>query len=166
MEEGKHTENLSPANEAKVVKDHPQESDEQGEDNEGLISGELIPKRGCLKGCLTPLAVIFVIILALGVITHAKRTTIREWLIQRIISNTQKRVLIDLPKDVDKKTIETLFGEVKTAFKESKIDEQAMKEAIRDYLDATKDMLSPEQKKPEIDKLLSSLKSAIVVPKE
>ena len=140
------------------------EEESTEENSEGLISGELIPKHGCLKGCLTPILVVFVVMLALGFGIHAKRNTIREWFMMRIISNTQKNVFTNLPKEVDKKMIEDTFEKVKTAFKENKIDEQAMKLAIKDYLDAVKGLPSEELKKTEIDKLMTRLNEVIITP--
>ena len=136
------------------------------EDSEGLIAGELVPKRGCLKGCLTPIIIIFVVMLALGVGIHAKRNTIREWFILKIISNTQENVMTNLPKEIDKKAIEDTFDKVKTAFKDGKIDEQAMKQAINDYLDAVKGLPSAELKKSEIEKLMTELNNAIITPEK
>jgi len=133
-------------------------------DSEGLISGELIPKRGCLKGCLTPVIIVFVIMLALGVGIHAKRNTIREWFMLRIISNTQENVLTNLPKEIDRKAIENTFDKVKIAFKSGRIDEQAMKQAIKSYLDAVKGSSSAELKRAEIDKLITELNNSITAP--
>jgi hypothetical protein len=136
------------------------------EDSEGLIAGELVPKRGCLKGCLMPIIIFFVVMLALGVGIHAKRNTIREWFILKIISNTQENVLTNLPKEIDKKAIEDKFDKVKTAFKDGEIDEQAMKQAINDYLDAVKGLPSTELKKSEIEKLMTELNNAIITPEK
>ncbi|MDQ1329349.1 MAG: hypothetical protein QG641_2638 [Candidatus Poribacteria bacterium] len=136
------------------------------EDSEGLITGELVPKRGCLKGCLMPIIIFFVVMLALGVGIHAKRNTIREWFILKIISNTQENVMTNLPKEIDKKAIEDTFDKVKTAFKNGKIDEQTMKQAINDYLEAVKGLPSAELKKSEIEKLMTELNNAIITPEK
>jgi hypothetical protein len=134
------------------------------EDSEELIAGKLDPKRGCLKGCLMPIIIIFVVMLALGVGIHAKRNTIQEWFMLKIISNTQENVTTNLPKEIDKKAIEDTFDKVKTAFKDGKINEQIMKQAINDYLDAVKGLPSAELKKSEIDKLMIGLNNAIITP--
>jgi hypothetical protein len=144
------------------TKDLEEESIE--EDSEGLISGELIPKHGCLKGCLVPILIVFVVMLALGFGIHTKRNTIREWFMLRIISNTQENVLNNLPKEIDKKTIEDTFEKVKTAFKENQIDEQGMKQAIKEYLEAVKGLPSENLKKEEIDKLMTRLNEVIIAP--
>ena len=136
------------------------------EDSEGLIAGELVPKRGCLKGCLMPIIIFFVVMLALGVGIHAKRNMIREWFILKIISNTQENVLTNLPKEIDKKAIEDTFDKVKITFKDGEIDEQAMKQAINDYLDAVKGLPSTELKKSEIEKLMTELNNAIITPEK
>ena len=132
------------------------------EDSEGLIAGELVPKRGCLKGCLMPIIIFFVVMLALGVGIHAKRNTLREWFMLKVISNTQESVLINLPKEIDKKAIEDTFDKVKTAFKENRIDEQVMKQMINNYFESVKGLPSAELKKSEIDKLMTGLNSAII----
>jgi hypothetical protein len=136
------------------------------DDSEGLIAGELVPKRGCLKGCLMPIIIVFVVMLALGVGIHAKRNTIREWFILKIISNTQENVLTNLPKEVDKKAIEDTFDKVKITFKDGRINEQEMKQAINDYLDAVKGLPSTELKKSEIEKLMTELNNAIITPEK
>lgn len=144
---------------------HTENSEEESaEENYELIPGELIPKRGCLKGCLTPIIVVFVVMLALGYGIHTKRNTIREWFMLRIISNTQENVLANLPKGIDKKAIEDTFEKVKTAFKENRINEQAMKQAIKYYLEAAKNSSSEELKKAEIDKLMIKLNEVIIAP--
>ena len=81
-----------------------------------------------------------------------------------IISNTQENVLNNLPKEIDKKTIEDTFEKVKTAFKENKIDEQGMKQAIKEYLEAVKGLPSENLKKEEIDKLMTRLNEVIIAP--
>jgi hypothetical protein len=134
------------------------------EDSEGLIADELVPKQGCLKGCLLPIIIIFVVMLSLGVGIHSKRNAIQEWFMLKIISNTQENVVTNLPKEIDKKAIEDTFDKVKTAFKDGKINEQAMKKAINDYLDAVKGLPSAELKKSEIDKLMTELNNAIITP--
>jgi len=141
-----------------------EDSDEKltEEESDGLISGELVPKRGCLKGCLTPIIFVFVLALALGVGIHAKRNTLREWFMLKVISNTQESVLINLPKEIDKKAIEDTFDKVKTAFKENRIDEQVMKQMINNYFESVKGLPSAELKKSEIDKLMTGLNSAII----
>ena len=136
------------------------------EDSEGLIAGELVPKRGCLKGCLMPIIIIFVVMLALGVGIHTKRNTIREWFILKIISNTQENVVTNLPKEIDKKAIEDTFDKVKITFKDGRINEQAMKQAINDYLDAVKGLPSTELKKSGIEKLMTELNNAIITPEK
>jgi len=149
------------------AKTSEQETEPQNtEDSEGLIAGELIPKDGCLKGCLTPIIIIFVVMLALSVGIHAKRNTIREWFILKIISNTQENVVTNLPKEIDKKAIEDAFDKVKKTFKNGEIDEQAMKQAINDYLDAVKGLPSAELKKSEIEKLMTELNNAIITPEK
>jgi uncharacterized membrane protein YheB (UPF0754 family) len=82
----------------------------------------------------------------------------------RIISNTQENVLNNLPKEIDKKTIEDTFEKVKTAFKENKIDEQGMKQAIKEYLEAVKGLSSENLKKEEIDKLMIRLNEVLTAP--
>lgn len=136
------------------------EEDIKNED-EGLISGEFIPRRGCLKGCFMPILVIFIILTIIGLLANSRREVIRYWIIQRVINNTEKHVLNDLPKNMDKKTVSDLFESVKDAYKEGKIDEEAMENAIKDYIENTKNMSSPEMKKDEIEKLMNKLRLAM-----
>ncbi len=132
-------------------------------EEEGLISGDLFPKRGCLKGCLTPIVVILIAMLAIALLGYMKQGAFRRWIAQGIISNTQKQVLTDLPEGTDENTVKEAFEEVKTAIEEGKINEKAMRDAINEYLDAMNSMPSKEEKKREIDKLLTNLKAAIVM---
>jgi len=146
---------------------HPTDKDSGSEmDEEELISGELFPKRGCLRACLTPIIAILLVILVVGMIIHAKRNVLNEWLIQRIVSNTQNQVLRDLPKGMDKKAIEASFEKVKIALEEGKIDEQALKEAIGRFLSAMQETPAPEQMKVEIDRLMADMDAAIITPKD
>lgn len=130
-------------------------------DDEGIISGEFIPKRGCLKGCLMPILVIFIFLTILGFLVNSKREVIRQWIVQRVITNTEKKALNDLPKNIDKKTIEAFFESVKNAYKEGKIDEKAMESAIKEYIENTRNMPSPERKESELKKLMDKLNEAM-----
>ena len=149
-----------------------EESEEEGElveevqEAEELVEGELIQRRGCLRGCLTPIAAILAIGLVVAIIGYAKRDAIREVLLKRIIANTQRHVLAQLPEDMDEKEIEVIFEEAKTALRENRIDEEALTEAMEQYHDTMRRRPSLEQKKQEIDKLMERLNSAIIVPME
>jgi hypothetical protein len=143
--------------------DSEDESLEYEDDSEGIMSEGLVEKRGCLKGCLLPIIVMILIILGLGMIIHAKRDIIREWLVIRIVSNTQDRVLTNLPKNMDRKPIEATFIRVKKAIKENTIDEQEMNQAIEEYIDTTKGM-KPDELKTDIEKLMKTLNEAIHPP--
>lgn len=145
------------------IEDPDQEMVEEDTENndKGLISGEFIPKRGCLKGCLVPIFIIFIVLAIIGLLANSKREIIRYWIIKRIINNTEKQVLNDLPKNMDKKTVSALFETVKNAYKEGKIDEKAMESAINEYIENTRNMPSPEMKKDEIEKLMNNLSEAM-----
>jgi hypothetical protein len=138
------------------------ETDEDtDEDYEETAKSNLLPKYGCLKGCLIPIIGVFVIIIAIGMLIYSKSDRIHEWLILRIVSNTQEKVFTQPPDGIDKKTIELTFDNVKSAFRNGKIDEQEMENAIKEYLGATAGTTLPERKKAEIDKLILRLNKAI-----
>ncbi len=140
------------------------ESLEFEDDSEGIVSRGLIEKRGCLKGCLLPIFIVFVLIIALGIGIHAKRNLIGEWLTIRIISNTEELALANLPKDMDRKAIEGIFEKTKNAFKEGMIDQPLMNQAIKDFINDIKNNTSDEKKKEEITRLIKALDEAIYKP--
>jgi hypothetical protein len=142
----------------------PEETEESSEPDEfeETAKSNLLPKYGCLKGCLIPILGVFVIIIAIGMVIYSKSDRIHEWLILRIVSNTQEKVLTQPPDGIDKKTIELTFDNVKSAFRNGKIDEQDMENAIKEYLKATEGLTSPERKKAEIDKLILRLSKVIL----
>ncbi len=149
-----------------VEKENPIEKQEISEeetktDDEGLISGEFIPKRGCLKGCLVPIIIIFIILTIIGLLVNSRREMIRQLIIQRVINNTEKQVLNNLPANIDKKSVSDLFESVKSAYKEGRIDEKTLEDAIKEYIENTRGMPSPEMKKNEIEKLIKNLKEAM-----
>jgi hypothetical protein len=141
--------------------EEPENISEPDEDYEETAKSSLLPKYGCLKGCLIPILGVIIVIIAIGMIIHLKRGTIHEWLIIRIVSNTQEKVLNQLPKEIDKKAIEFTFDNVKSAIRNGKINEQDMETAIKEYLGATEGTISPEFKKAEIEKLILRLNKAI-----
>lgn len=131
------------------------------DNSDGIVSRGLIEKQGCLKGCLLPIIIISLIILSLGMIIHAKRGFIHEWLIVRIISNTQDLAISNLPQDADKKQIEAVFDKTKEAIKKGLINEQLMNQAIKEYIDKIKKKPSDDVKKAELEKLIKALNEAI-----
>ena len=147
------------------------EAEEEGEqveeaEEESIFAEEPIPRRGCLLGCATPLAVIFAIILIAIMIGYAKRNVLREQLLKRIVANTQNHVLSELPEDIDEKEVKAVFGKVENAMKEGRIDEEALTEAISQYQDATRRRLSLQERKQAINRLMEGLESAIIVQLE
>lgn len=151
-------------NEEKIDEKDQKQIDESAdiqEDDEELQSGDLLPKYGCLKGCLIPIFGIVIIIIAIAMIIHSKSGTINEWLIVRIVSNTQEKILTDLPEGIDKKAVELTFDNVRSAIKNNRIDEQEVKTAIKEYLQATKGLVTPERKKIEIERLILRLNKSV-----
>lgn len=143
-----------------------EEEEDLGDGVPSLVEGELIQQRGCLRGCLTPMAAILAIVLVIVMIGYAKRNALREVLLKRIIANTQRHVLGQLPEDMDENEVEDIFEKVKAALKEDRIDEEALTEAIKKYQDAMQKRPPLEQKKREIGELMAGLNSAIIVPIE
>ena len=143
----------------------PEESEklsEADEDYEETAKSNLLPKYGCLKGCLIPILGGLIIIIAIGMIIHSRRDTIHDWLIIRVVSNTQEKILTQPPDGIDKKAIELTFDNVKSTIRDGKINEQEMEKAIKEYLSATEDSTSPDRKKAEIEKLILRLNKAIL----
>lgn len=132
------------------------------EDEEELEEKDLFPKYGCLRGCLIPIIAIIIIIIAIAMLIQSKSDKIHDWLIVRIISNTQKKILNEPLEGIDKKTVELTFDKVRSAIKENKIDEQEIKDAIKEYLQATEGTITPEHKKTEIDKLIKRLNKSLL----
>lgn len=120
-----------------------------------------VRRRGCLWGCLTPVAAVLAIILVLIVIGYAKRNALNSTLIKRIVINTQNRVLDKLPED-EVETVKADFEKVKIALKEGRIDEQALIMAIEEYHNAMRKKPSSEQGKEEIDRLIAGMNAAII----
>lgn len=150
-----------------MEKENPIENTEQEttqdiqNEDEGLISGEFIPKRGCLRSCLIPIVAIFIVLTIIGLLINSRRDMIRHLIIQRVITNTEKQAINNLPRNVDKKTIEDLFDSVKNAYKEGRIDENALESAIKEYIENTRNMSSPEMKKNEVEVLIKKLSEAM-----
>lgn len=121
-------------------------------------------RRGCLTGCITPIAVIFVIILVIGVIGYSKLDAFRRILLKRIIANTQDHILSDLPLDIDENEIEATFEKLKLALKEDRVDTEALTKAIEEYHNVVKEKPPPARKKQAIDTLMESLTMLIATP--
>ena len=141
--------------------EEPEDEDWTEEDDE-----KVIPRRGCLKGCLTPIAIIFVTVLVLIMIAYSRRDTIRTGLLNRIITNTQNQILSKLPDDMDEKTVEATFEKLQTAMKEKQINEDILTEAIEEYQDATKEELPLEEKKQASNRLMDGLNASVIVPEK
>lgn len=163
--EGPEDKNDQSVDSAQEAESNLQKIDEKSESEETITddsaSGSIIQGRGCLKGCLVPILVIFLIVASLIMLAHAKRDSIRHWIVMRIISNTQDRVINGLSNDVDKKKAEEIFKNVKNAFKEGYLEEKMIEEAINEYIEKADSLMSPEDKKAEIDKLLVNLSKMI-----
>ena len=162
-EEPEETEEEEPAEEEEEdeLVEEPEDEDWAEEDEE-----KVIPRRGCLKGCLAPIAVVFVILLVLIMIAYSRRDTIRASLLSRIIANTQNQILSKLPDDMDEKAVEAAFERLKTAMKEKQINEEVLTEAIEEYQDATQEEPPLEEKKQAINRLIDGLNAAVIVPEE
>ena len=159
-----------PEDPAEVEEEYTPEDAEEGEaveelEAEELVEEELIQRRGCLWGCLTPVAVILAVVLVLIVIGYAKRNVLRSVLITRIVTNTRDRVLDELPEE-DAERVKAEFEKVKAALKEGRIDEEALTVAIEEFHDSMRKRPSPEQKVQEINKLIEDMDAAIMVSEE
>jgi hypothetical protein len=150
------------ATHASPVQSEPVEEAEEEEP----VREELIQRRGCLRGCLTPIAAIFVVVMIIVMAVYAKRGAISGWLRQRIVANTQNHVLSDLPEGMDEREIEATFEKVKAALKEGMIDVEILDEAIAEYQDAVRKRPPPDEKKLEISRLTEGLNAAMIVPEE
>ncbi len=137
-----------------------EESVVEAEDDE-LLEEEPSQRRGCLAGCIIPIAVVFAVVLVIAAIVYSKQDTIQQWLLKRIVANTQNDIINNLPADMDKNQIETDFEKVKLALKEVRVNEKALAEAIEEYQDAIGDRPSVEQKKRDINELMMDLSAAI-----
>jgi len=155
------------AEEQEPVEEDEGESElaEEAEEEEP-VGEELIQRRGCLRGCLTPIAAIFVVVMIIVMAVYAKRSAISGWLRERILANTQNHVLSDLPEGMDEKEMEATFEKVKSALREGRIDEEVLDEAIAEYQDAVRKRPPPDEKKRAISRLTEGLNAAIIVPEE
>ena len=153
---------------------HEEEEQSADEDEEEVVveedeflEEEPPPKRGCLTGCIIPLAVLFLIIAVAFTIAYSKRNTIHNWLLKGTVSNTQNHVLNevrlaieegrtnDIP-DMNEAQIEKEFDKVKLALKEGRIDEVALMEAIKQYQDTIE-----ERKRLAINNLMSAFSALL-----
>ena len=135
-------------------------------EGEELVREEQRRRSGCLRGCLTPIAVIFLIFLVLFMIGYSKRDAIRSGLLRRIIANTENHVLGELPEGIDGEAIKAVFENVRAAMTEGRIDVEALTDAIEKYQDATRKRPTLDQKKQEINELMAELNVAIIVRDE
>ena len=125
--------------EAEPDEEEAGESESAEEIEEESVIEEAPPRRhGCLRGCVTPILAILVIILIAVMIVQSRRDTLREILLVRIVSNIQNQVLPVLPEDTDEEAMRAKFEEVKAAVKENRIDEEALTEAIEEYYQDSK----------------------------
>jgi len=144
-----------------IADDVDEDEDEPAEEDHDLLEEE--PQgRGCLLGCVTPIAVIFVIVLVIAMIGYSKRDALRQGLLKRIVANTHDHVLNDLPADLDENQIETDFDKLKLALKEGRVNEEAMAEVIEDYQDAVKGKPTIGQKRRATNNLMADLKKVIM----
>ena len=138
-----------------------EEDDDPSEEDYDFVEEE--PQgRGCLLGCVTPIAVIFVIALVIGIIGYSRRDALRQGLLKRIVSNTHDHVLNDLPADLDENQIEADFDKLTLALKQGRVNVEALAEVIEDYQDAVKGRPTVEQKKRAINDLMTNLKKVIM----
>lgn len=161
-----------PAEEAdeskEIADDEDEDEDEPAEEDDDLpeedydLLEEEPQERGCLLGCVTPIAVIFVIVLVVSMIGYSKRDIISQGLLKRIVANTHDHVLNDLPADLDENQIETDFDKLKLALKQGSVNEEALAEVIEDYQDAVKGRPTVEQKKRAINILMTNLSKVIM----
>ena len=167
VEDPSLVEDQTETEEAEQVEEQEEESETTEEETEEEpIEAELIQKRGCLWGCLIPLATIVAVVLVIITIGYSRRDVIHAVLLKRIVVNTQNHVLSKLPQDMDDKAIETAFEEVKTALKENRLDKEALTEAIEEYHGVMRNKPPEDQERQEIDKLMTALKAAVIVPIE
>ena len=151
-----------------------QEKQEQGESqpkketekNDQEIEEEpevrLTQGQGCLRGCLIPVIIIFSIILILIMAIYIKQDSIYDFLLKRIVANTQKRVLIALPEGIGKDEVEAVFENVKIAVKEKRIDKEKLTAVMSEYHDSMNKEPSEESKKEDIDMLIKGLNDSIL----
>ena len=159
MQEEKIEEHSEPDNaQAEVEPDEKEQEAVQDEIKEPTR------RRGCLRGCLMPVATILIILLIAVMVLYSKRDVMREILLMRIVSNTQTHVLSNLPEDMDSKEIESEFDKVKNALKAKKVDEGILTEAIQEYQNSATENQSLNQKRETINKLMEGLNAAIVTP--
>lgn len=154
-----------------IVEDEEEEVEEdvEAEDDPVEEVAEEVPdeeppqRRGCLWGCLIPVATILVVCIAVISIVYVQwGAAINKSIRHKIIANTQTNALGNLPDgmaDGEIEELKTVFEKVKTALDEGMIHLDILDEVIREYQDAAREDTS--QKRQAINNLKAGLNRAI-----
>ena len=163
LPESEQAEQIVDDEEEEVEEDVETEDDPVEEVAEEVPEEEPPQRRGCLWGCLVPIATILVVCIAVISIVHLRwGDAINKSIRLKIVANTQTNALGNLPDGMADEEIEelkTAFEKVKTALDEDMIHVDILDEAIREYQDATREDTS--QKKQAIDNLKAGLDRAV-----
>ncbi|MBD3184900.1 hypothetical protein GF312_21635 [Candidatus Poribacteria bacterium] len=138
---------------------YPEENEEEVEEE----SGEVVTssRRGCVWGCLAPIAIFLAVIMILGIFGYSRRDSISSALVKRIVNNTQVHVLSQLPEESDSQEVENTFERVRSALKEDKIDQKLLVESIEKYHDIMQSDANQSEKNKAIEDLMDSLNLSI-----
>ena len=162
LSESEQAEQIVDDDEEDVEEDVETEDDPVEEVAEEVLEEEPPQRRGCLWGCLIPLATILLVCIAVISIVHARwGDSISKSVRHKIIANTQTNALGNLPNSMEDEEIEELraaFEKVKTALDEDMIHVDILDETIREYQDATREETS--RRKQAIDNLKAGLDRA------
>lgn len=137
------------------------------EDQESEPAEEEQPeRRGCVSGCLIPVAAVIVIALVIGAIGYQKRDALSHYLLKGVVANTQDDVLyqndtLSAPIDMSQDEIKALFKKVKLALKEGRIDAEVLREVIEEYWDVAGKRPSPRQRREGIEKFMANLSAML-----
>lgn len=163
LPESEQAEQIVEDEEEEVEEDVEAEDDPVEEAAEEVLEEEPPQRRGCLWGCLIPIATILVVCIAVISIVHVRwGNAINKSIRHKIIANTQTNALGNLPNGMEDEEIaelKTAFEKVKTALDEDMIHVEILDEAIREYQDAAREDAS--QKRQAINNLKAGLDRAI-----
>jgi len=163
LPESEQAEQIVEDEEEEVEEDVEAEDDPVEEVAEEVLEEEPPQRRGCLWGCLIPVATILVVCIAVISIVHVRwGDAINKSIRHKIVANTQTNALGNLPDgmaDGEIEELKTVFEKVKTALDKGMIHVEILDDVIREYQDAAREDIS--QKRQAINNLKAGLNRAI-----
>ena len=162
LSESEQAEHIVEDDEEETEAEVDEEDDPAEEVGEEEPDEELAPRRGCVWGCLIPIAIVLAVCITVIVVVQVRwGDAISKRMRHRIIANTQINVLGDLPGDMNDEEISEIkatFEKVVAALDKDMINVEILDVTIREYQDANRERLA--QKRQAIEDLMEGFNAA------